>query len=144
MHRRIPNCASIRDAGDAQVRALRPEVHPGASVHPKLFGMHPCNKIKWMRTEHGRNGHQVIKVKGVLIAPRSGRTRVMIHHMGKQITAKKRPGRSAARADWKFMGAEVPPDVYKAAVDESRENGVPQAVVIRWALESYLHERLDK
>lgn len=77
----------------------------------------------------------------MLIAPHSHRPGVTIHDMTKQKT-KARPNRSAARADWKFMGAEVPPNVFEAAVAEARENGVPQAVVIRWALESYLSDRL--
>lgn len=76
----------------------------------------------------------------MLIHPRSARLDVMLCHMAKQI--KKRPGRSAARADWKFVGAEVPQDVFEAVVAEAQENGVPQAVVIRWSLESYLHDRL--
>lgn len=79
-----------------------------------------------------------------MIAPRLDRPGVMIHHMVKQNAAKKRPGRSAARADWKFMGAEVPPELFEAAVAEAQENGVPQAVILRWAMESYLHERLGK
>lgn len=64
--------------------------------------------------------------------------------MDKQITKKKRPGRSPARADWKFVGAEVTPQVFDAVVAEAKEVGVGQAVVIRWALESYLTERLAK
>lgn len=78
----------------------------------------------------------------MLIAPRCHRPGVTIHDMVKQ-TAKKRPGRSAARADWKFMGAEVPPKVFDAAVAEAAEVGVPQAAVIRWALETYLSDRLE-
>ena len=77
----------------------------------------------------------------MLIVPRCDRPGVTIHYMTAQKI--KKPGRSAARADWKFMGAEVPPNVFEAAVAEARENGVPQAVVIRWALESYLSDRLE-
>jgi hypothetical protein len=63
--------------------------------------------------------------------------------MTKQIT-KKKPGRSPARADWKFAGAEIPPELDGAINAEVSEVGVPRAVVIRWALESYLSDRLKK
>lgn len=63
--------------------------------------------------------------------------------MSKQET-KIRKHRSAARADWEFIGAEVSPAVYEALKAESKEVGVAQAVVIRWALETYLSERLPK
>lgn len=45
--------------------------------------------------------------------------------------------RSGPKADWKHLGADVPPDLYDWAVGEARRQGVPQTVVIRWALEDY-------
>lgn len=57
--------------------------------------------------------------------------------------AAKRTTRSKARSDWKFAGAEVPPATYDAMVAEAADTGVAQAVIIRWALETYLSERLE-
>lgn len=56
---------------------------------------------------------------------------------------KRRSPRSEARADWHPIGCEVPPPLFEALLAEAKENGVPQAVVQRWALETYLHDRLE-
>jgi hypothetical protein len=58
-------------------------------------------------------------------------------------TSKRKSPRSPARADWKPVGAEVPPELYDALVAEAKENGVGQATIQRWALETYLSHRLE-
>lgn len=60
----------------------------------------------------------------------------MIHFMPRKAAGKPRT-RSGPKADWKHVGADVPPETYEWFVAEAGRQGVPQSVVLRWALEDY-------
>lgn len=69
----------------------------------------------------------------------------MIHHMAKQsaTSSKAHQGprtKSAARSDWRYIGAEVPGTIYDKMVAEAHKQGVAQAVIIRWAMADYFAE----
>lgn len=63
---------------------------------------------------------------------------MMCSMASKKITEKK----SGTRPGWHHIGADVRTPLYAALQAEADENGVPYAVVQRWALEAYLHDRL--
>ncbi len=56
----------------------------------------------------------------------------------KKISEKK----SGTRPGWHHIGADVRTPLFEAIKAEAEENGVPYATVQRWALESYLNDRL--
>lgn len=60
----------------------------------------------------------------------------MIHHMTAK-NATKSTGKSAARDDWRHIGADVPPTMYDKIKAASAKDSVAQAVIIRWALADY-------
>jgi hypothetical protein len=41
------------------------------------------------------------------------------------------------QADWKHVGAQVPPELFGKLVAAARKDSVPQSAVIRWALADY-------
>jgi hypothetical protein len=58
----------------------------------------------------------------------------MIHHMRSKSGTPKRTGKSEARADWHHIGADIPPAMFSTLRAAAAKDGVPQSVVIRWAL----------
>lgn len=52
-------------------------------------------------------------------------------------TETKGRSRSGPKADWKHIGADIPPTLHDRLVDEAKKQGVPHTVVIRWALSDY-------
>jgi hypothetical protein len=75
----------------------------------------------------------------MLIADRLPETHVMMCSMASKKIAEKKSG---TRPGWHHIGADIRTTLYSALQAEAEENGVPYAVVQRWALEAYLHDRL--
>lgn len=61
----------------------------------------------------------------------------MIYDMAAK-TKTQRPGRSGPKAEWKHIGADIPPTLYERFTAEAKRQGVPQAVILRWAVADYL------
>jgi hypothetical protein len=64
----------------------------------------------------------------------------MIHYMSakKSSGSKPRRTRTGPKADWLHAGADIEPGLYRRLIKEAERNGVPYAVVLRWALDEYL------
>lgn len=113
---------------------------PGRTQFGRLCPFRPRSLIRPRFVPYVRFG------PGALIASCGSSEGVMIRYMASHsrsdqaAPAAKRKGpreRTGPKADWRHIGADVPPSMYDKLIAEATKQAVPYASVLRWALADY-------